>query len=206
MLAQQPGNCFTCRTSRQGSCAAVSLPVLAGELVHLPDKPAGVQEPPELPKRTAGYTHLKLLSRSRLALLLLALLPAFASGQTLKYEQPVHALAYTPDGRSLLIAGDDGLIRVWDVRAGKEARLWAAHERGVTTLALTADGKTLASGGRDGKVRLWDLARGVETGVFEGIGGDVEGLTLSADGKVIAASGTSRSGFFRTGRNRLWCG
>ena len=39
-----PPNCFTCRTSRQGS-NAWPMPgrVLAAELLHLPDKPAGVE-------------------------------------------------------------------------------------------------------------------------------------------------------------------
>ena len=39
----KPLNCFTCRTSRQGSKEMRGFPRLAAELLHLPDKPAGVE-------------------------------------------------------------------------------------------------------------------------------------------------------------------
>jgi hypothetical protein len=42
--AVQPANSFTCRASRQGSRrGAGRLSLLAGELLHLPGKPAGVE-------------------------------------------------------------------------------------------------------------------------------------------------------------------
>jgi hypothetical protein len=42
LQAYQLASYFTCRASRQGSKRAMGLRILAGELLHLPGKPAGV--------------------------------------------------------------------------------------------------------------------------------------------------------------------
>src|SRR5258708_655386 len=130
-----------------------------------------------------------------------ALLQAQPAPARLAHDKPVYALAFTPDGRTLLTASDDGAVRFWDVVTRREVRRWQAHHGGTLGLTLTADGKTLATGGRDGLVRLWDMATGKETAQFTGGPGDVEWLGLSADGKVVAASGSGRTGFFRTSRD-----
>src|SRR5207248_2647624 len=59
-----PWNCFTCRTSRQGSKRVGLVPDLAGELVHLPDKPAGVRLP-ALVSPSLGSLHSYLCGTTR---------------------------------------------------------------------------------------------------------------------------------------------
>jgi WD40 repeat protein/serine/threonine protein kinase len=67
----------------------------------------------------------------------------------------VRAVAFAPDGKSLVSGGEDG-IRVWDAR-GRRLRDLAGHEGTVTGLAFAPNGR-LASAGLDCGVRLWDLA------------------------------------------------
>jgi WD40 repeat protein/serine/threonine protein kinase len=81
-----------------------------------------------------------------------------------------------------------GLLRVIDLRSGKE--LWsvvAAKDR-LTALAFSPDGKTLASaaGFSESDIRLWDVATGAEaipplTGHKSWVGS----LVFSADGKKL---------------------
>src|SRR5579859_1015638 len=127
-------------------------------------------------------------------LALTAMVQAQPSPARLAHDKPVYAVAFTADGRTLLTASDDGLVRVWDMASRREVRRWQAHHGGVLALTLTADGKTLATGGRDGVVRFWDLATARETAQFTGGPGDVEVLALSADGKVLVVSGSGRTG------------
>jgi WD40 repeat protein len=83
---------------------------------------------------------------------------------------PVQALAFSPDGETLVVGCADGAILSWDVATGKELRRYVernprgrpANERGVRSLSFSRDGKVLASGGRDDRVRLWDVATGAE--------------------------------------------
>src|SRR5262249_21442093 len=118
-------------------------------------------------KRQEGFLEDLVMSRyaTFLALLIefLVVLPGSAAVPArLPHEAAVFGVAFTPDGRTLLTAGQEGLIRVWDVATRREVRHWRGHEGGVLALALSGDGRTLATGGRDSVVRLWDVASGKE--------------------------------------------
>ena len=64
----------------------------------------------------------------------------------------IKGLAFTPDGRYLVSAGDDKVIRVWDWQAGTTVRsirgqAGAGDEGKVYAMALSPDGRWLAAGG-----------------------------------------------------------
>jgi WD40 repeat protein len=71
----------------------------------------------------------------------------------------VRAAAFTPDGKTLITAGHDGLVKLCDAETGKGRATLRGHEGEVICLAVSADGRRLASGGRDQTVRLWDMAK-----------------------------------------------
>jgi WD40 repeat protein len=143
--------------------------------------------------------------KSTLTALLLGVLasPVLGAGPVrLPHEEKVFGVAFTPDGRGLISAGLDGMVRVWDVKTRREVRKWRGHEGGVLALSLSGDGKTLATGGRDSVVRLWDVASGKERQKLTGLRGDVEGVALSPDARMVAATGSGRTGSFRTPADR----
>jgi WD40 repeat protein len=59
----------------------------------------------------------------------------------------------------LASAGEDGTIRVWDIKTGKQVDMIRAHKPVATVVRFTHDNLSLISGGRDGYVRLWDLPK-----------------------------------------------
>ncbi len=94
-------------------------------------------------------------------------------------------LAFTPDGQTLIIGGNQ--VVVFDTATGREKGLLEAGQSFTYALALSADGKHLASAGRDNKVFLWDLASGALTRVLEGHRGCVHALAFAPDGKRLAS-------------------
>jgi WD40 repeat protein/tetratricopeptide (TPR) repeat protein len=71
---------------------------------------------------------------------------------------PVRALAVSPDGRLLAVAGD--AVRVWDCVARAFVTADLAHPRPVVTLTFNSRGDRLATGCLDGKARVFTVPGG----------------------------------------------
>jgi WD40 repeat protein len=80
------------------------------------------------------------------------------------YRQPntdamrFNALAFAPDGQTLLGGRGDGGVYVWDLTADRPAREVFGHTEGITCLAVCGDGKSVASGSVDRTVLIWDIS------------------------------------------------
>ena len=82
----------------------------------------------------------------------------------LRHNGAVHAVAFSTDGKILASEVVTDVVRLWDVKTGKEIRCLHGHEHCVTGVAFAPHGKTLASADRQGIVFLWDVASGKELG------------------------------------------
>jgi WD40 repeat protein len=111
------------------------------------------------------------------------------------HTSTVHALAFSPDGKTLASGSYDHTVRLWDTSTWKTTRS-LAERAAVLSVAFSPDGRTLASCGPDDTVRLWDSVTGRETASLTGSACCVTELAFSPDGTTIA----SRS----EGRIRLW--
>jgi WD40 repeat protein len=58
----------------------------------------------------------------------------------------------------LATAGDDGVVRLWDLATGAELRRVGGPDDRLRGVAFSPDGRLLAATGTDADIRLWDLA------------------------------------------------
>lgn len=111
-------------------------------------------------------------------------------GNAAGHREPVLALCFAPDGKTLASGGSDNRAELWDVETGKNTVNLLGHTGGVRSVAFTPDGKTLVTSGFDKTIRVWDAATGKNTTTIEtGFKESLDPVSLSPDGKTVAATG-----------------
>lgn len=75
----------------------------------------------------------------------------------------VKSVSLSGDGQIGVSGGEDGTVKVWDVRSGKCLSTLSGHHGSVGSVAISRDGKNLFTGSEDQFVKRWDIS-GVHKG------------------------------------------
>jgi WD40 repeat protein len=71
-------------------------------------------------------------------------------------------IAFTTDGKILLVGNDDGDVAVCQIEGKKVLATLKGHKQRIAVCITSPDGKRLATAGFDNAVKLWDIASGKE--------------------------------------------
>ncbi|MCU0546650.1 MAG: serine/threonine protein kinase [Oscillatoriaceae cyanobacterium Prado104] len=108
-------------------------------------------------------------------------------------QNPVWAVAVTPNGRVVVSGNNDGTIRLLHKRHGKVLRVLGGHSGPVWSVAVSPNGNVLASGGADGTIKLWNLNSGQLLSYWDGHADGVFSVTFSPDGETLVSVGRDKT-------------
>lgn len=148
--------------------------------------------------------------------------PACAQSPLLMLDTGGHTgvismIAFTPDGKHLVSAGYDKVVRVWDWQTGQTIRVFrgdvrAGDEGRIFAMTLSPDGRWLATagqlttpGGAEQQIRVYDFASGEIAYVLAGHSKKIVALAFSVDGSRLLSGSQDQTAILwdTAGRRRL---
>ena len=107
------------------------------------------------------------------------------SSQRIDLKIPLNAMALSPDGKFVIVGGDDHAARLLDLDAMSETRRFDGHTHFVYTVAFSADGTRVASGGDDRTVRVWNAESAEPVATLTGHTGKVNAVAFLPKGREV---------------------
>ncbi|HEY8236396.1 MAG TPA: hypothetical protein VIF85_07150 [Gaiellaceae bacterium] len=105
--------------------------------------------------------------------------------------KPVGDVDFSPDGKRLVVAGGDGLARIYRASDGKHLRD-LRDGSALTAAVFSPDGAKIATAGEGSVARLWNSRSGALLHVLRH-GGPVTSATFSRDGRLLATTSDDKT-------------
>jgi WD40 repeat protein len=107
------------------------------------------------------------------------------------HRESVRALAFFPDGKTIVSSAQEPFLRVWDISTGREVRRLVSDGSRITEFALSPDGAMMAAVDNGRGFHVWDTATGKrlhkradEKTAFRTVAWFSDGLVVSTDGSI----------------------
>ncbi|MBK6432771.1 WD40 repeat domain-containing protein [Candidatus Amarolinea dominans] len=110
-----------------------------------------------------------------------------------RHQGAVNSAHFSPDGQTIVSAGDDGTVRVWRASDLAPLKMLVGHTDGVWSAAYSPDGKRIVSASDDQSVRIWDGETGALLRTLAGHTAGVWSAAYSPDGKRIVSASADQS-------------
>jgi WD40 repeat protein len=104
-----------------------------------------------------------------------------------KHTDWITAIAFSPDGQTLLTADRNGGAWLWEAETGREIAELRGHSGEITSASWRADSQIVATAGADGTVRLWGDEDGKQVKSWAAHGGGAMAVNFAADGRLVTA-------------------
>ena len=99
----------------------------------------------------------------------------------------MESIAWSPDGKRLASADEQGTIQIRSAATGREILKFSTGKLGLGSVAWSPNGERLATGGGDSTASIWDAATGKEIFTFHGFNAWVRSVAWSPDGRHLVA-------------------
>lgn len=106
-------------------------------------------------------------------------------------DHPIKPIAFSPNGKSLAVGGDDGVLRVVEFESGKVTYTSPSRNSRIESLAYSPDGSMIVVGDNNSQIAIYAPSQtnpllmsvnGIDVG-------GVQGVAFTADGSAVFACG-----------------
>lgn len=113
-------------------------------------------------------------------------------------KDDIDALAFSPDGKYLLMGLYSADVLLWDVESGDLITTFTDHDRRITNVAFSPDGKRALSADEGGIIKLWDVDQtsdgfGQTLVNFNDHRNRADAITFTPDGQHVLSGGHDRT-------------
>ncbi|KYF88809.1 protein kinase [Sorangium cellulosum] len=136
-------------------------------------------EPPDMPRGWASLTRSALYGGIARAVF--------------SHPESVRDADFSPDGKRIVTACEDGAVRVWNADGTGEPLVLRGHESLIISVAFSPDGKRILTASFDKTARVWNADGTGEPLVLRGHKGAVLSAAFSPDGKRIVTACDDRA-------------
>jgi WD40 repeat protein/serine/threonine protein kinase len=105
----------------------------------------------------------------------------------------VFAVAYSPDGKTVLTGCKDGTVQSWDAVNGNRLGQPMRHRFKIRSVAISPDGKRILVGSEDKMARFWDAVTNQPSGLPLVHQGPVGAVAFSHDGKTLLTASSDNT-------------
>jgi WD40 repeat protein/DNA-binding SARP family transcriptional activator len=105
-----------------------------------------------------------------------------------RYPVGGRSAGISADGKTLVIGGEGGRVRLLDLASGRVQTLRDRHRTGVQSVAVSPDGRALATGAQEGDLIVWNLREGRATQTHPGQLAEFAEMAFSPDGRTLYAA------------------
>ncbi|MCF3606107.1 DnaJ domain-containing protein [Planktothrix agardhii 1033] len=126
------------------------------------------------------------------------------------HQDSIHAVAFSPDGQTLISASDDRNIHIWDVNTIKKKYTWFMPYE-MYSVAISPNSEIVATGSVNGRITLWNFQTRqlnrtlLDLNFPEKNMGIITSLVFSPDNQILISGSsdkTVRLWYFKTGQSK----
>lgn len=99
--------------------------------------------------------------------------------------EPVFSISITFDNKILASASADNLIKIWDLDAMQQLRIFEAHNARIRSLDFRPNTQILFSASDDKTIKSWDIDEGNRLETYRFHNNGVNSITFSGDGENL---------------------
>ncbi|BAZ25279.1 WD-40 repeat-containing protein [Kalymmatonema gypsitolerans NIES-4073] len=103
----------------------------------------------------------------------------------LGHQGSINYVVFSPDGKRMVTASDDGTARLWDAQTGQKLHVLTGHNDVVTHAAFSPNNRFIVTTSQDGTACLWNAKTGQNLHVLTGHNDVVTHAAFSPDSQLV---------------------